>query len=121
MFRIVIVEDDETQFELIRGNLADEGVVVEHAANDREALALVFAGPTSAVLIDVDLGPLSASGLDIHRRLRTDPATAPVPVFLLTAHGDWVVPDPAPVHFQKPVDFGSLRKALASLKKGEGR
>jgi DNA-binding response OmpR family regulator len=80
---IIIVEDDEDIADSIRYNLEREGFRVRVAATGEDALDLILNGPPSLILLDLNLPQMS--GLEICRRLRAEPATAKVPILMLTA------------------------------------
>ncbi|HLY38960.1 MAG TPA: response regulator transcription factor [Candidatus Binatia bacterium] len=82
--RTVLVVDDEKDIrELVGFHLADDGYAVREAESGEEALASVAAERPALVILDVMLP--GADGLEVCRRLRADPATATVPVIMLTA------------------------------------
>jgi len=58
-----------------------------------QAIALAFAEPPAAVLMDLSLPGLD--GLEATRRLKTDPRTAHVPVVAITGHVESKVADAA--------------------------
>jgi PAS domain S-box-containing protein len=79
---ILYVDDDEHLCRLFTLLLKQEGFQVRTAATGREALRLVAEQP-SLVLLDVQLPDLS--GFEVCRRIKTDPATASIPVLHLSA------------------------------------
>ncbi len=84
--RVLVVEDDRDIQELLEYNLAKEGFQVQLAASGEEGLKL--AGQKAPALILLDLMLPGADGLEVCRQLKKDPATAPVPVVMLTAKGE---------------------------------
>ena len=81
--RILVVDDDPPIVRLLRVNLEMEGYEVAVASNGKEALEAVKAHPPDLVLLDVILPGMD--GLEVVTRLRRDPATARLPVVLLSA------------------------------------
>lgn len=81
---ILVVDDQRELRLLIRLSLLTLGRV-ETAADTAEALAKVHDDRPRLIVLDVSLG--SESGLDLCRTLKSDPATASIPVILLSAHG----------------------------------
>ncbi|HLG14898.1 MAG TPA: response regulator transcription factor [Blastocatellia bacterium] len=81
--RIVIVEDDEDIADSIRYNLEREGFRVRIATTGETALKLILEHPPNLVLLDLNLPYMS--GFELCRRLRSEPATARVPILILTA------------------------------------
>jgi CheY-like chemotaxis protein len=81
--RVVLAEDDpDIQF-VAETALQRSGVEVETVGDGRAALAAISRNPPDAVLLDCRMPGMS--GLEVCRRLKDDPATAHVPVVLLTA------------------------------------
>ena len=82
-FRVVLAEDDP-DIQFVAGTaLQRSGCEVEIAGDGRAALAAILKNPPDAVLLDCRLPGMS--GLEVCRRLKIDPATAHVPIVLLTA------------------------------------
>ena len=84
--RILLVEDDQALVELIRYHLEREEFEVSHTANGEEALLLAQESPPDLVLLDWMIE--GVSGIEVCRRLRRLPATANVPIIMLTARGE---------------------------------
>jgi len=83
---VLVVDDQAANRELLSDMLRDEGHGVRMAAGGAEALRLVAAEHPAVVLLDVAMPGMS--GLDVCRLLKDDPATAAIPVLLVTAHAD---------------------------------
>ena len=86
--RVLIVEDEPDIRELVVHHLKREGYQVSAAASGEEALRQVQAVPPDLVLLDLMMPAMD--GLEVCRRLRQDPATASLPIVMLTAKGDEV-------------------------------
>ncbi len=86
--RVLIVEDEPDIRELVVHHLKREGYQVSAAASGEEALRQVQAAPPDLVLLDLMMPAMD--GLEVCRRLRQDPATARLPIVMLTAKGDEV-------------------------------
>jgi two-component system phosphate regulon response regulator PhoB len=82
-FRILVVEDEPVIRELVRSMLHDGPVEVETAANGVEGLKRARTQTFDLILLDVVL-PLM-DGITVCRMLKSDPATAAVPLYMLTA------------------------------------
>jgi phosphate regulon transcriptional regulator PhoB len=80
---ILVVEDERDIAELVQFNLQQEGFAVVIAANGEEALTSARQQRPALLILDWMLPGLS--GLEVCRRLRGDPATAHVPILMLTA------------------------------------
>jgi class 3 adenylate cyclase len=80
---ILVVDDTPANIKLLGDLLASKGYQVATAANGEEALAKVAANRPDLVLLDVMMPGLS--GYDVCRRIRSDPATALLPVVMCTS------------------------------------
>jgi len=83
---ILIVDDEPDLVELLSYNLKQAGYEVSVALNGRQALDRVSKELPDLVLLDVMLPGLS--GTEVASRIRSNPATASVPIVMLTAKGD---------------------------------
>jgi CheY-like chemotaxis protein/phosphoribosyl 1,2-cyclic phosphodiesterase len=86
--RILVVDDDPDIRALANHALIQDGHIVVEATGGREALALVDSQPFDLLLLDL-LMP-EPGGLEVLRLLRSRPATAALPIVLLTALDDEV-------------------------------
>ena len=86
--RVLIVEDEPDIRALVVHHLKREGYQVSAASSGEEALRQVQAAPPDLVLLDLMMPAMD--GLEVCRRLRQDPATAMLPIVMLTAKGDEV-------------------------------
>jgi two-component system, OmpR family, phosphate regulon response regulator PhoB len=84
--RILIVEDEEPLTMLLRYNLEAAGYTVETAARGDEAELKLAENLPDLVVLDWMLPGLS--GIELCRRLRARPASARLPIILLTARGE---------------------------------
>ena len=84
--RVLIVEDEGDIAGLIRHTLERERrMMVEVASSGDQALKLASEHPPDLVVLDLNLPVLG--GLEVCRLLRSRPATASVPIIMLTARG----------------------------------
>ncbi len=81
--RILVVDDEPEAVELVEFNLKQAGYAVATAADGAEALKKVRAQPPDLIVLDVMLPEMD--GFEICKMLRLEPATARVPVIMLTA------------------------------------
>jgi CheY-like chemotaxis protein len=84
MARILLVEDNEMNRDMLSRRLARHGHLVTIAVDGQQALDLVHADAPDIVLMDMSLPVLD--DWEATRRLRADPLTQHVPVIVLTAH-----------------------------------
>jgi two-component system phosphate regulon response regulator PhoB len=84
--KILLVEDDASLVELVTYNLEKEGFDVVRTGDGEEALTLAEEEKPDLVILDWMIANLS--GIEVCRRLRRAPATANLPIVMLTARGD---------------------------------
>ena len=83
-FRALIIDDDPDLLKLVRRTLEfTAGWHVEIAGSGASGLDLARAAPPQVILVDVMMPEMD--GYEVCRRLKVEPATAGVPVVLLTA------------------------------------
>jgi DNA-binding response OmpR family regulator len=83
---ILIVEDHPTMREAMRLVLEHEGFEINVAADGQSALAMARSDAPDLMFLDMNLP--GASGADILKELKADPATAPIRVIVITAVGE---------------------------------
>ena len=86
MTRILVVEDDPDIAALVRRYLEKAGFSVDTLASGREALTAIAAKPPDLLVLDLMLPHVD--GLEICRNVRGNPATAAIPVIMLTARAE---------------------------------
>jgi DNA-binding response OmpR family regulator len=86
MARILVVEDDRDIAELIAHYLQKAGHAVEHLATGSAVMPRLRAEPADLVILDLMLPGMD--GLLVCQAMRAEPATAQVPVIMLTARGE---------------------------------
>ena len=84
--RILAVDDQPENLELLGALLGEEGYEVSFSADGAEALAAVEAELPHAILLDLMMPRVD--GLEVCRRLKRERATCFVPIILLTALTD---------------------------------
>ena len=81
--RLLVAEDDQDILQLVAFRLEHEGYEVVRASNGDEVLRLAQSLEPDLVLLDVMMP--GRDGYEVTRELRRRPATASIPVILLTA------------------------------------
>ena len=85
MAKILLVEDEPDNRDLIRMFLESDGHQIRTAATGEDAVAAARRDSFDLVLMDLSL-PGEFDGIEATRRLRADPRFDRVPVVALTAH-----------------------------------
>lgn len=81
---VLVVDDNEVNQLLTASVLERDGFEVELASTSAEALERLDARMPDLILMDLQLPGMD--GLSLTRRLKADPATAPITIVALTAH-----------------------------------
>ena len=84
MSRILLVEDNEMNRDMLSRRLKRKGFEVSIAVDGAAALEAVAREKPELVLMDLSLPIMD--GWEATKRLKADPATAGIPVIALTAH-----------------------------------
>jgi two-component system cell cycle response regulator DivK len=119
--RILIVDDNAINIELVRYVLKAGGFEVATAANAIDAIAAVATSKPDLILMDVQMPGMD--GLELTQRLKADPATRDIVVVACTAYA--MKGDEARMHaagcdgyLSKPIDvriFPAQVRALLEL------
>jgi two-component system, cell cycle response regulator DivK len=113
--RILVVEDNELNRELLRDWLEVEGYEVWLAADLTTSYEVFTQQVPDAVLLDINLG--NENGLDLLVWMREKPDTREVPVIAVTAHAlateqERILQAGCKACLAKPIDFQELREEL---------
>jgi len=117
--RILVADDQRTNAEMVAGLLRNLGYEVQIAADGAAALERVLAAPPDLLVSDINMPKMN--GYELCRRLRADPATALLPVILITsteAHTERIkgIEAGADDFLMKPVNwpelFGRVKRLL---------
>ena len=82
--RILVVEDQPDNRQIIRDMLADTGYEIAEAENGEEALAAITKQRPDLILMDIQLPIMD--GYAATRRIKTDPALKSIPVIAVTSY-----------------------------------
>lgn len=111
MAKILLVEDNEMNRDMLSRRLERKGFEVVTAVDGQEGLDKAKSSAPDLILMDVDLPVLD--GLEATRRLKADDATKSIPIIALTAHA--LVEDRAKSfeagcddYDTKPIEFARL-------------
>jgi CheY-like chemotaxis protein len=84
MNRILLVEDNEMNRDMLSRRLARRGYMVVCALDGQEAIAATTRERPDLILMDMSLPVLD--GWEATRRLKSDPDLRQIPIIALTAH-----------------------------------
>ena len=114
--RVLVVEDDPDFAGLLTTLLEDEGYGVVTAESALGAAELVRSVRPCAIMLDVSLP--YRSGASLLEELKADPATAGIPVAVVTGLPDILTADRrrmAAVVVEKPIEVPALRGLVHDL------
>ncbi|MEO8806528.1 MAG: response regulator [Burkholderiaceae bacterium] len=116
--RVMLVDDNAMNVELVSFVLGNEGFEVETASHADAALARITAAPPELILMDIQLPGMD--GLELTRRLKADPKTRAIVIVAFTAYamkGDEVKMRAAgcDAYLSKPIDVASFAATVRAL------
>jgi len=116
--KLLLVEDNELNRDMLSRRLLRRGHVLVYAADGAEAVAMARAERPDLVLMDMGLPVMD--GWEATRRLKADPATRAIPVIALTAHAmaedrDRALAAGCDDFDTKPVDIARLLAKIEAL------
>jgi two-component system, cell cycle response regulator DivK len=82
--RVLVVDDNKVNTELVRFVLEADGMQIEAAYDAHEAVARLAGFVPDLILMDIQMPDID--GLELTRRLRADPATRHIAVVAFTAY-----------------------------------
>jgi two-component system, OmpR family, alkaline phosphatase synthesis response regulator PhoP len=82
---VLVIDDEQDLVELVRYNLEKDGFSVKSALDGETGLSLAVAEHPDLIVLDGMLPGID--GLEVCRRLRSEPRTARIPVIMLSARG----------------------------------
>lgn len=118
MVKILLVEDNEMNFDMLSRRLCRHGFEIIAARDGAEALACAAGEGPQLILMDMSLPVMD--GWEATRRLKADPATSAIPVIGLTAHAmaedlDKAMSAGCDDYDTKPVDLPRLLGKIQQL------
>jgi two-component system cell cycle response regulator DivK len=124
MPRILIVEDNELNRDMLSRRLERRGYETLTAADGQEGLDTARRALPDLILMDMSLPVMD--GWEATRRLKTAPETAAIPVVALTAHAmrgdrERALEAGCNEYDTKPVEFQRLVSKIEALLNGEPR
>jgi len=119
--KILIVEDNEMNRDMLSRRLARRGYQIVLAVDGREGIAMATAESPDLILMDMSLPVVD--GWEATRRLKAEPRTRVIPVIGLTAHAmagdrEKVLEAGCDDYDTKPVELPRLLQKIETLLKG---
>jgi two-component system cell cycle response regulator DivK len=116
--RILLVEDNEMNRDMLSRRLSRRGFAVSVAVDGQDGLDKVRAEAPDLVLLDMDLPVID--GWEVARRLKATADTAGIPIIALTAHAmvgdrDRALEAGCDDYDVKPVEFPRLLEKIDAL------
>ena len=84
MTKILVVEDQEDDRQILRDLLASADYEMVEAENGQEALTAVVEHKPDLILMDIQLPIMD--GYEATRRIKADPATKSIPIIVVTSY-----------------------------------
>ena len=124
MPKILIVEDNEMNRDMLSRRLARRGYTVVTAVDGEQGIAAAQAERPDLILMDMSLPVID--GWEATRRLKSDGATRAIPVIGLTAHAmtgdrDKAIAAGCDDYDTKPVELPRLLEKIEGLIGGAGQ
>ena len=124
MTRILLVEDNPENRDMLSRRLIRRGFEIEFAEDGEEAVRKAREGSPALILMDLSLPVMD--GWEATRRIKADAATAAIPVIALTAHAmssdrERALSAGCDDYDTKPVDLERLLGKMQALLPGEGQ
>ncbi|HKB71355.1 MAG TPA: response regulator [Thermoanaerobaculia bacterium] len=118
MSRILLVEDNDMNRDMLTRRLARRGYQVEAAVDGGEAVSRAASAAPDLVLMDLNLPVLD--GYEATRQIKAAPATRAIPVIALSAHAmaedrDRALAAGCDDFDTKPVDLERLLRKIEAL------
>jgi CheY-like chemotaxis protein len=120
--RVLVVEDNEMNMQLVEYLLEEGGYQIVKAASGEDALAIARGGePVDLILMDIHLPGID--GLSVIREMKSDPKTGAIPILALTAHAmrgdkDRFLEAGCDGYISKPIDVKTFLTSIRSYLRG---
>jgi two-component system, cell cycle response regulator DivK len=118
MTRILLVEDNEMNRDMLSRRLSRRGFEVLIAENGQAGVELTISERPDLILMDMSLPVMD--GWEATRRIKADPATSGIPVIALSAHAmtsdrEMALAAGCDDYDSKPVDLSRLVQKIEQL------
>lgn len=118
MAKILLVEDNEMNRDILSRRLERRGFQVVFAADGAQGITMADAGQPDLILMDMNMPVLD--GWEASRRIKANPLTAAIPIIALTAHAmsgdrEKVFAAGCDDYDTKPIEFERLLGKIAAM------
>jgi len=118
MTRILLVEDNEMNRDMLSRRLSRRGFDVLIAENGRAGVELAAAEKPDLILMDMSLPVMD--GWEATKRIKANPSTSAIPVIALTAHAmasdrEMALEAGCDDYDSKPIDLPQLLRKIEQL------
>ena len=116
--RVLVVEDNEMNMQLVEYLLEEGGYQIVKAASGEDALSTLRGGePVDLILMDIHLPGID--GLSVIREMKSDPQTGSIPILSLTTHAmrgdeDRFLEAGCDGYISKPIDVKTFLTSIRS-------
>ncbi len=122
MAKILLVEDNEMNRDMLSRRLKKRGYDVPMAVNGQEGVDMASSETPDLILLDISLPVMD--GWDVARKLKSDEATSSIPIIALTAHAmagdrEKCLESGCDEYDTKPVEFKRLLGKIEALLTGD--
>ncbi len=121
MSRVLVVEDSQSQREMISGLLQQNGLEVTVVGDGVEALEAVQGSQPDLIVLDIVMPRMN--GYEVCRRLKADPLTQKTPIVMCSSKGEefdryWGIRQGADAYIAKPFQPQELVGTIKQLLRG---
>ncbi len=118
MAKILLVEDNEMNRDMLSRRLQRRGYEVITATDGQQSISMSETGAPDLILMDMSLPIMD--GWEATRRIKTNPTTKAIPIIALTAHAmtgdrERALEAGADDYGTKPIEFDQLTAKIAAL------
>jgi two-component system cell cycle response regulator DivK len=124
MVKILIVEDNDMNLDMLSRRLVRKGFDVEAARDGQAGVDAAAAGDPDLILMDMSLPILD--GWEATRRIKANPDTSSIPVVALTAHAmasdrEKAMAAGCDDFYTKPIELPGLLDIISALLGKQGK
>jgi len=85
-FKILIVDDEEFNIDVVMGFLEDENYKFNYTTNGKDALKAIYANEFDLILLDINMPEMD--GIEVCKRIKNEIKYKDIPIIFLSAYSD---------------------------------